>query len=351
MKKFLRGCTAMALAITMMVTSAAVTYANTPQVPFDVAYRIPIMASDYGQNNRVVGYALFSNVPVETREIWGSSINFFPIGTLVTVEMDSLSWWRIDLEGDGLLWWFFDPNYRERYISEWYGDGDQPWALDFDWDQWRTSLGSETGAVAYISNFWRDRAEVPSGSSRIPSPGVFALEHWMIGNIWSPYDDSLNSMWAHISGHTDSGESFTSWPNGFSVAGVEQPTLVVPTPTPAPTPEPTPMPVVTPTPIAEEVTATPVETPVAVTTPAPVVETPVPVTAPVPVATETRWGNLGSRTVNPNALHVRPSASADNNPIGHVRRGDTVNVVEIVRGWARITWNDGYAWVDSNFLN
>ncbi|MCL1994853.1 MAG: SH3 domain-containing protein [Defluviitaleaceae bacterium] len=82
--------------------------------------------------------------------------------------------------------------------------------------------------------------------------------------------------------------------------------------------------------------------------PAPAPVEPTPATPAPPTPNPSTQGDM---TVSPSALNVRPAPSADNTPIGVVTHGTNVNVVDIVFGWARIAWNDGYAYVDSNFLN
>jgi uncharacterized protein YgiM (DUF1202 family) len=56
------------------------------------------------------------------------------------------------------------------------------------------------------------------------------------------------------------------------------------------------------------------------------------------------------RIVSTHMLNVRPSAGTNNNPIGVVGSGETVHVIEIVRGWARISWYGRDVFVDSRFL-
>ena len=61
-------------------------------------------------------------------------------------------------------------------------------------------------------------------------------------------------------------------------------------------------------------------------------------------------GSMFVYTENGKTLNVRSSPEAGDNIIGHLKYGAKVNVTGFEGGWARISYLDGSAWVQSRFL-
>jgi uncharacterized protein YraI len=60
--------------------------------------------------------------------------------------------------------------------------------------------------------------------------------------------------------------------------------------------------------------------------------------------------NTTAKTVNTHTLNVRSGAGMNNAVIGVVKLDETVNVIEVTGGWAKIVWFDRVAYVGNSFL-
>lgn len=60
--------------------------------------------------------------------------------------------------------------------------------------------------------------------------------------------------------------------------------------------------------------------------------------------------NTTPKTVNTSALNVRSGSGTSHSVIGVLNNGDTVYVIEVVNGWAKIAWYGGEAYVSHSYL-